>query len=347
MTALNEFQRLETFGIWHASATEQRRDVIVSLGEATLTISDTRMSALSHWSLPAVERLNPGQRPACFGPGPDVAEVLELDDDTMIEALDKLLGVIASRKAQPRRLRHVLTAAALLALAGLLALWLPGALIRQAVAVVPAAKRAELGEALLDDIRRVAGTPCNGALGRRALDRLHARLLPGRPGRIVVLAQGLALSAHLPGGLILLNRSLIEDHDDPAAAAGHILAEDEAARREDPLKALLGAAGVGASLRLLATGSLARSTLDSYAEHLLAAPPRQPPPTALVPRFAAAGISAVPYARSLADPGGAASDPEAAAQAAALAAADPVPAGQGRPILTDGDWVSLQGICTE
>ncbi len=56
MTALNEYQRLETFGIWHASPDEQRRDVIVQLGEATLTVSDQNMQALSHWSLPAVIR---------------------------------------------------------------------------------------------------------------------------------------------------------------------------------------------------------------------------------------------------------------------------------------------------
>ena len=103
MTALTQFQRLETFGIWHASPRDQRRDVIVSLGEATLTISDTRMKPLSHWSLPAVARLNPGKRPACFGPGGDMAEVLELDDDTMIAALDKLIGVIEARQAPPRR----------------------------------------------------------------------------------------------------------------------------------------------------------------------------------------------------------------------------------------------------
>ena len=78
MTVLKQYQRLETFGIWHASPKEQRRDVIVSLGDATLTISDGKMQALSHWSLPAILRLNPGERPACFGPGPDIPEVKKI-----------------------------------------------------------------------------------------------------------------------------------------------------------------------------------------------------------------------------------------------------------------------------
>jgi hypothetical protein len=168
MTALQEYKRLETFGIWHASPKDQRRDVIVSLGEATLTISDSKMSALSHWSLPAILRLNPGETPACFGPGPDMPEVLELDDAMMVAAIEKVRSAIDRRRQPPARLRHLLSRAAALIVAGALFLWLPGALIRQAVAVVPDAKRIEIGEALLVDIKRVAGSPCETQLGRRA-----------------------------------------------------------------------------------------------------------------------------------------------------------------------------------
>ena len=265
--------RLETFGIWHASPKDQRRDVIVSLGEATLTISDGKMSALSHWSLPAILRLNPGETPACFGPGPDMPEVLELDDAMMVAAIEKVRTAIDRRRQKPARLRHLVRGAVVLALVGATCLWLPGALIRQAVAVVPDAKRIEIGAALLDDIRRVAGSPCETKLGRRALDRLRARLLPDSTGRIVVLSGGVRLSEHLPGRLILLNRALVEDYEDPAVAAGHMLAEDQAASETDPLKRLLDDAGVFASIRLLATGKLSSATLDAHAETLLSADP--------------------------------------------------------------------------
>jgi hypothetical protein len=338
MTALQEYQRLEAFGIWHASPKEQRRDVIVSLGEATLTISDSRMSALSHWSLPAIERLNPGQTPACFGPGPEMPEVLELDDEAMIAAIEKVRSAVGRRRQPPARLRHLLTGSVVMLLTAAFVVWLPGALVRQTVKVVPAAKRAEIGEALLDDIRRVAGSPCETALGRRALDRLRARLLPEKRGRVVVLSGGVQMSEHLPGGLILLNRALVEDYEDPAVAAGHILAEDQAATDLDPLGRLLREAGVFSTIRLLATGNLSSAALDAHAEALTAAPSPRPADAALIDRFAAADTPSTPYAYSLDITGEA---------TLALIEADPVAIGAGRPLLADGDWISLQSICGE
>ena len=73
MTALNEYDRLETTGLWRESPQAQRRDVHVSFGEASLIIRDRNDTALTHWSLSAVSRGNPGQRPALFHPGDDSA----------------------------------------------------------------------------------------------------------------------------------------------------------------------------------------------------------------------------------------------------------------------------------
>ncbi|MCR8722970.1 hypothetical protein [Frigidibacter sp. ROC022] len=338
MTALKKYQRLETFGIWHASPQDQRRDVIVSLGEATLTISDSKMTALSHWSLPAIERLNPGEEPACFGPGPDMTEVLELDDEMMISAIEKVRTALIRRRAQPRRLRHLIRGAIVLALLAGAVFWLPGALVRQAVAVVPAAKRIELGKALLTDIRRISGSPCETVLGRRALDRLRTRLLPDTSGRLVVLPAGVALSEHLPGGFILLNRGLVEDYEDVSVVAGHVLVQDQAARDEDPLRRLLEQAGVFATLRLLATGTLSEATLAAHAETLVKSGLVLPPTAELVARFKAAGVPTTPFAYAM-DITGETTLP--------LIEADPVPPGEGRPVLADSDWVSLQGICGE
>jgi hypothetical protein len=206
------------------------------------------------------------------------------------------------------------------------------------VAVVPDAKRIEIGEALLDDIKRVAGSPCETKLGRRALDRLRARLLPDSTGRIVVLPGGVQLSEHLPGRIVVLNRALVEDYEDPAVAAGHILAEDQAAREVDPLKRLLDDAGVFASIRLLATGKLSPATLDAHAEALLSAEPRRPAYSALIDRFAAAEVPSTPYAYALDITG---------ETVLPLIEADPVAPAAGRPLLADGDWISLQGICGE
>ena len=105
MTALNEYQRLESTGIWRASPDEQRRDVMVSVGDASLVIYDSAGRPLGHWSLPAVIRLNVGTRPALFAPGPDAPEELEINEDEMIDAIEKVRKTIEKRRPRQGRLR--------------------------------------------------------------------------------------------------------------------------------------------------------------------------------------------------------------------------------------------------
>jgi hypothetical protein len=70
MTALTKYQRLECVGLWRLTATAQLREVVVGLRDTTLVLADPRSEmALSHWSLPSVERVNPGEMPALFTPG--------------------------------------------------------------------------------------------------------------------------------------------------------------------------------------------------------------------------------------------------------------------------------------
>jgi len=86
-TVLEQYQRLEAEGVWRPDPEAQRRDVIVSIGEATLTLSDAGERVLTHWSLPALSRVNPGVRPAIYSPGADAPDTLEISDGNMIEAL--------------------------------------------------------------------------------------------------------------------------------------------------------------------------------------------------------------------------------------------------------------------
>ncbi|MDJ0627091.1 MAG: hypothetical protein QNJ44_02430 [Rhodobacter sp.] len=338
MTALTEYQRLETPGVWRASPDDQRRDVIVSVGDATLVIYDMADRALAHWSLPAVERLNQGNRPALYSPGMDSPEELELADDMMVDAIETVRRAIAKRRPQPGRLRFFLLGGGLAAVIALGIFWLPDALVTHTTAVVPDAKRTELGTRLLANIRRIAGAPCTTPRGNRALDRLYSRLLGDRPGEIIVLPGGIAETAHLPGGLILMNRTLVEDHEDPNAAAGFVLAEALRAETRDPVGSLLRATGPVTAFRLLTTGDIPKADLASYAESLLAAAPADVPPEVLLSRFAEARVPATPYAYAR-DISGESTLP--------LIEADPIPPGGGQTVLPDGDWVSLQGICGE
>lgn len=336
MTALSEYARLESTGLWRPSAAEERRDVVVSVGDASLVISDMSDRALTHWSLPAVERLNPGQRPALYAPGADAEDELELDDDTMIEAIERVRRVVARRRPRRGRLRGVLLVSAFAALAAAAVFWLPDALIRHTVSVVPYAARAAIGERMLDDIEALAGPACDQPEPVQRLTQLRNRVLgPGR-GRLVVLRDGLAETAHLPGGMILLNRALVEDHDGPEPVAGYLLAEDLRRQQLDPLQRLLEAAGPVTAFRLLTTGEISDEVLRNRARALLATPPAPVAETALLDRFDAADVSTRPYALAI-DPSGAAT--------ADLIEADPRPEGEARPILSDSAWVMLQGIC--
>ncbi len=338
MTALKQYQRLESTGLWRASPDAQRIEVIVALGDATLTLSDTRGSALAHWSLPAVERVNPGETPAIFRPGPDAAETLELNDDTMIGAIARVQAAIERRRPHPGRLRFYLSAGVVAAVAAVAVFWLPGAMVDYTASVVPASQRAMIGEDLLTNIRRVAGSPCDTPRGTAALEKMHRRLFGDSPGRIVVLASGVRQSEHLPGHIILLNRALVEDYEDPDVPAGFALAEDLRARQTDPLVRLLRASGIGTAFQLLTTGTISQDRLAQYAEDLLLPPPSRPSDASLAEQFRRAGVRASPYAYALDISG---------ETTLGLIEADAVPEKTAVPVLSDGDWISLQAICGE
>ncbi len=339
MTALTEHDRLEATGLWRAAPDQQRRNVVVRLGEATLTILDASGAPLAHWSLPAVIRLNPGQDPALFAPAPDSAETLETTDQALIAVLEKVHSALLRHRPRQGRLRNAILAGLAAGVAALAVFWLPGALVSYTAGVVPEATRVDLGNRLRVSIHRVAGRQCREPLALAALDRLGRSLLgDGRP-HFEVLADLPRPALHLPGNMVVLDAALFEDHDTPFVAAGYILAEDEYARLNDPLLALLNAAGLVGTLRLLTTGSLPDAVIDSYGEQLMT---RDHPPLdaeSLLRRFAAAGVPTMPFARAI--------GARDSALAQLIQAADPVPMEQAAPPLSDDDWVTLQGICTE
>ncbi|MDZ4134258.1 MAG: hypothetical protein U1D06_01510, partial [Paracoccaceae bacterium] len=150
MTALKKYQKLESPGLWRDTPQAQRREVVVNFGDASLVLSDPRNeAALSHWSLPAVERLNPGGLPALYAPGPDAVETLELNDPDMIAALETVRGALAHARPRPGRLRGVILAVGSSLILGLGVFWLPGALIKHTASVVPPSMRAQIGRMAL------------------------------------------------------------------------------------------------------------------------------------------------------------------------------------------------------
>ncbi len=337
MTALSQYDRLEATGLWRDAPDSQRREVLVSLGDATLVISTLSETALSHWSLPAIHRLNPGKRPALYAPDPEADEVLELDAPEMIEAIERVRGAIARARPHPGRLRLILGLGATTAIVLMGVLLLPDALTRQTVAVLPEAKRAEIGRSLLAEISTLAGRACAAPAGVTALSRLTRRILGAeRPPRVVVLPSAVPDTLRLPGNVILINSALVEDHETPEVLAGYLLAEAERRLNVDPVQRLLEDVGLSVTMRLLTTGEIAAQPLHEHAAHLLVAAPLPISDTAMLARFGEMQISsqAYAYARDV-----------SGETTLALIEGDPL---RGQPrdaLLPDADWIALQEIC--
>lgn len=336
MTALKQYERLEALGIWREGPEAQRREVICSFGDATLVIFDGRSNRpLAHWSLAALVRCNPGRMPAVFSPSEEPGEDLEIEDRDMVAAIEKLQSALEAQRPHPGRLRGMLIWGVVgLVVAGLV--WkLPSAVVEQTARVTPAAARAEIGRAVLADLAKTTGTPCHSTSGDAVLTVLSERL-PGQR-QIVVLPRALPGGLRLPGDILAVDRRVVTGPDTPDVIAGTVIAT-ELADRQEPLLKFLEWAGLGTAARLLISGSLPEGSAQGYGRALLDAPQAPAPDTAaLLPAFAAAGVSSAAYAYFL-DPSGESVLP--------LIEGDPFggkPA--ARPILDEAQWISLQDIC--
>lgn len=338
MTALTEFQRLEAQGSWRETPDARLREVVVSVGEATLTLMDPKSERpLSHWSLPAVVRLNPGRLPAIYTPNAEIAdETVEIDDPLMIEAIERVQRAIAHHRATPGRLRGVLTGLAVVAMLGGLVLWLPDALIRHAARIAPPAQARTIGLAVLADLERSAGAVCRRKSGQQVLDWISPRLI-GADALVQVVPGPLNGARRLPGDLYVLGDDLLSATPGPEAAAGHLVAASMAADDKTVTLQAMQYAGLMASLRLMTLGTLPQGAMAGLGQTMLAEANPRPDLAALPAAFAERGLSTEPYARSI-DPTGTTVMP--------LIEADPIRAGTPPArLLTDEQWLALQQIC--
>lgn len=291
---------------------------------------------MAHWSLPAVERVNPGQVTAIFRAAPDAEDRLEISDPEMVGAIEKVLRAVGRSGRRRGRLRGGIIAAGAIGLTAAMVFWGPGAIRNQAAAILPEAARAALGQDAFEQVRRITGAPCPDALGQQALDRLAARYAPG--AKVFVVPAAVQSSATLPGDIILLGRSVVEDHETAFVVAGYLVAADMARTMQDPMRNLLDDATLLEAGRLLTTGRLADRALSAYAERIVQAPGPALDDGALITRFAAANLPTAPYAYARDVSGDTVS---------ALIEANPPPAVAAPLPIDDGGWVALQGICGE
>lgn len=340
MTALHQYERLEASGIWRETPHAQRRDVVVSFGDATLVLTDPRSNIpLAHWSLPAVTRVNPGKSPAIYCPGADdIDEELEVDDELMIAAIEKVHRAIESRRPHPGRLRGGLVLLAVVAMVAGAVFWLPPALIRHAAKIAPPAQRAAIGQQVLAEIMQSTGAPCRRPSADPALGRLAARLLPPSE-RVIVLPTKLDVALRLPGPITVVGANMMADHPDPQVVAGYILSAQQVAAESDPTLEALNRAGFRATFNLLTTGTLPAKALSGYGEELLSRPVILPDQAALLTRFTDTGIASTPFARAI-DPSG--------ETTLTLIESDPYMSNvQTNEVLDAAGWEALRRICAE
>ena len=337
MTALSKYDRLEASGLWRRSDDDQRRDVIVSFGDATLIIKSIKDQPLSHWSLAAFARANPGKYPAIFHPEGDDSETLEIPEDEteMIEALEQLRNLIARRRPKPGRLRGWTLASIIGATVALGVFWLPNAMRSYALRVVPDIKRQDIGLALLSELSVITGKTCRSSLADPALEKVSQRLLGGAD-HIKIMPSGLNSTLSLPGGYVLVSHTIVEDFEDPDVLSGFVMSEKLRMQNIAPLDGVLRHSGIKGTFQLLTTGELPTAQLASYAKELVMTAPAPVNIDALIDQFKTANIRATPFAYAI-DITGETTLP--------LLEADTLVTAPSEPTLSDGDWIRLQGIC--
>ena len=336
MTALKGYDRLECTGLWRSGPAAQRREVVISFGEATIVLTDMQNRALAHWSLAAVDVQKHAGDKATLRPGADSEESLQIADRAMLEALLKVQKAIDRSRPHPGRLRLILAVSSVMIVSVVAILWGPQAVISYASKVLPEVKRIQLGDALALRIGQLAGPYCSSPEGSRTAEKLVARLNTHARLSLSVLPGQRSRPIALPGGKVVLFENMVTTSDDPAVTAGHVLFALAASQNNDPVRLYLEQAGPLISLGLIASNDLSEAQIDQLAKIALSQPAIPVPRTALSNLFAKAEISVSPFAQTL-----------SGAEAQDLTAQDPFPTGSPYPVLADGAWLGLQAICSD
>jgi hypothetical protein len=335
MTALDKFERLESLGLWKETASSQKKEVIVSFGKASLVLSDNKDTPLTHWALSALEINSVEDDHFIYAPSKDGFETLEISDPTMNRAIGKVRKQISKPKSHRGRIRLMSAGVVVLCLSLLATLWLPDALADYTMRAVNGAKAREIGAKLMPHINQYAGRPCSSFAATPVVRKLEDRLLGTDDNTLFISDLGARYSTHLPGGIILANRVLVEDYTQAEVLAGFVLMEKALQERNPALRSLFRQAGSIATLSFLVTGHIEETVLANFAKHLMTAPLVRPDTKSILALFQVANIPSTPFAKAL---------DNQLITTKVLVDNNPVK-GTYRPLLTDPQWLALQSIC--
>ena len=337
MTALTQYQRLEATGIWRKSAEAQRLDVIISIGESSLVITDINEKPLAHWSLAALAVIQSKDGIKLYHPDGDPSETLELgsNENEMAEAIEKLMKAVDRRRPKPGRLRIFSLASILIIILGLSIFWLPAALRDYTQKIIPEVREKEMGKAVFNEFVSFVGAPCSRELGRIALDKFISNLGLIEYTFYVVPSETIE-AIHLPGKIIVISKALVEDFDDPDVLAGYVLAQIQREAKSNALDELMKQMNNIEIIQFLFGRSPDFSTLRGFSKDWIMKKQITVDPKNLVTEFNKRAISALPYSYAI----------DVTGQSTQFMINSEQTSGNvKKPSLDDSAWLALQTIC--
>jgi len=361
VTALTRYAKLEAVGTYRQSEAAAPVEVVLSFGARSLIIMGMDDRAIAHWPLASL-RGRPADRGLTLAPDAHAVERVETEDVDMIAAIHAVCPDLmrAEPPAPPRRHRRnwarpLAVVAAIALVAGFLGL---PAMAPQIARAMPVDQARALGLSLVATLRRAAPRPlqtCTSADGRGALATVVARVategiapvvhILDRPGQTALL---------LPGGVIMIDRGLLDRLRSPEELAGllaHLLGH---AAHRDPLRHLLGQASSWQIVRLwlgfVPDDEARRTMLGLLSGAPLGAATERAADAWTHRRLGQRGLPSSVYGRlasRLADSPVGVQHGWGAATLAAADAADRIGAARFTPALDDRAWLALQNICDE
>lgn len=369
-TALARYALLEAVGEWWDGESARPREVVVKFGRASLTLSTLEDVPVAHWALASLRRIDdPGDATVLrLTPDPEGDERLVLRDAAMAEAIRAVCPDLDRAGPVEVRVWARIAAWGVGAVASvlLLAFVIVPALAERLAPMVPPARAAQLGDAVLEQMRPLMGRGgvCEAPAGRAALARMNARLLThaGIAGqvRVEVWNGGMVNAFAAPGGRVVILRGLIDAAETPEEVAAVLAHELGHVAARDPLREALRRAGTAGLFGLFVGDVMGGAVVVATAEAALAASYSREAETAadafahrlLAEAGLPGGALATFFDRVRAGSGDVeglmrhfASHPDLSGRAEAARAADAIGEGPFEPVLDDAGWIALQQIC--
>ena len=272
MTALDEFDRLEAVAMLKRSADDPGQEVVVTLGEATLTmnqLSNKGDHPISHWSLAAVDLLEERPSETTYRLDAEAQERLIVQDTTFRNALGKIIRDRQMAPAPPKSKRGLVAVLSCLALVALAVLLLPGLIRQTATAMISPERAAILAAEMHPMIEARAGPACETVEARAVLDALSERLNPSGETRLAVHDLGDVNVISLPGDTVLLNAAALEEAPESGAIAAWAALGIAGVVESPAVSGLFGEGGLIDGIRFLSSGELPETAKSRAVNHML------------------------------------------------------------------------------